>query len=108
MADFLAFLAESNIRDWQRRVAAGEAQATGGQSTQVESLEAQLFNEIVGLHAQALQTDAQPERQRLIKKARGLRVQLLVAVERDRPRLAQALDAQLGVAIQALHAQKQA
>lgn len=105
MADFLEFLAESNIRDWQRRVAAGEAQATGGQSTQIESLEAQLFKEIVDLHGAALTADDPAEKARLVSKARGLRVQLLICVERDRPRLAQALDAQLGVAIQALREQ---
>jgi hypothetical protein len=95
MAGFLDQLAEARIRDWQRRVAAGEVSATEGLPLKGESWESQLFHEIVALRLAARESTDEAEAQALRDRAEGLRIQLMVALERDRPRLARILAARL-------------
>ena len=95
MADILDQLAEANIRDWQRRVAAGEVDPQQPLSLHVQSWESQQFKEIVRLRDEARAVDDPEEQQRLRQRAEALRLQLMMVVERDRPLLARALAARL-------------
>ncbi len=99
MADLLELLAESKIRDWQRRVAAGEVDPANHSGLRVESWESQLFKEIIQLHLAAREVADETERDRLRAKAEGVRVQLMMTLERDRPLLAQTLQARLAAAL---------
>lgn len=95
MAGFLDALAEARIREWQRRVAAGEVSATEALPLNADSWESQLFKEVVALRLAARDTEDPAEARRLRERAEGLRIQLMVALEADRPRLAQVLAARL-------------
>jgi len=91
MRSIFEVMAEAKIRDWQRRVASGDPSATSsGEGTKVESWETQVFKEIIDLHAAARDAEGE-ERARLLSKARDLRIQLMTALEKDRPLLARTL-----------------
>ena len=98
MADFLEILAETHVREWQRRLAAGEVPAAAGLPLQAESWESQMFNEIVALRLAAAEAPDEPEAAALRERSERLRIQLMVVLERDRPRLAQLLAARLSTA----------
>jgi len=98
MADLLEQLAEARIREWQRRIDAGDVPTARPVQLAHDSWEAQVFKDIVALRLAARQTTSEPERQRLLAEAESLRLQLMTVVERDRPRLAAALAAQLTAA----------
>ncbi len=98
MPDALEILAEAHIRDWQRRVAAGELPAIEGIDTRVESWESQLFRQIVGYRRAARAEGDPATRQALTRRADDLQITLLATVERDRPRLALALAQRLAAA----------
>jgi len=85
--DWLERLAEVRIRRWQQRVEAGE-QVPPPPPLVFESWESQLVREIVSLRREA-RSAAEPAP--LLRRADDLELQLVVAVERDRPRLAQEL-----------------
>jgi len=89
--DAWSALAEARIRDWQNRVATGEAKAAP--PLQLESMEGQLFKEILRLRL--LAHERKSERASLLRKADDLRIQLMMLLETDRPLLAQMLNARL-------------
>jgi hypothetical protein len=95
MADLLGQMAEAHILDWQRRVAAGEVDPHQPLPLAVDSWESQLFKEIVRLRGEARAVEDSAEQERLRTRAEGLRLQLMMVVERDRPQLARALAARL-------------
>lgn len=87
-------LAEARIRDWQRRVAAGEApQKTT--PLEMQSIESMLFKEIVGLRLLARDTADADARAHLLQRANNLRIQMLIPLERERPLLARTLSARI-------------
>jgi hypothetical protein len=98
MPDALELLAEAHIRDWQRRVAAGEVQPTEGLDTRVESWESQTFRQVVGYRLAARAASDPEEAAALRQRANHLEITLLATVERDRPRLARVLAARLAAA----------
>lgn len=98
MPDALELLAEAHIRDWQRRVAAGEVRAVEGVDTRVESWESQVFKQIVGYRLAARASDDDDEADALRRRANDLEITLLATVERDRPRLARVLAQRLAAA----------
>jgi len=89
----MTLLAEANIRDWQRRLEAGEATITPSDSAPLEGegLEAQLFKEILSLRQAAAAADDAAERERLRRRGADLYIQLMAVVEKDRPLLARTL-----------------
>jgi hypothetical protein len=103
MSDLLERMAEANIRDWNRRKAAGQTGSARPLMDDFDSLESQLFKEVLALHAQAHAVADPDEAARLRRKAADARIRLLVTVEKDRPRLAQVLDARLTQALARPH-----
>ena len=93
MSKLMTLLAEANIRDWQRRLEAGEATITPSDSAPLEGegLEAQLFKEILSLRQAAAAADDAAERERLRRRGADLYIQLMAVVEKDRPLLARTL-----------------
>ncbi len=100
MADLISMLAEARIHEWQRRVAAGEVPADQPPA-ELESWESQVFKDIVRLKREARALPQGPERSKKEAEAKKLWLHLMVTLERERPRLAQALDAQLSLAARA-------
>jgi hypothetical protein len=100
MPDVMAMLAEARIRDWQRRVAAGEVPADA-EPLPLESWETTTLKDIVRLKRRARTLEDGPERKKLEAEAEMLRLHLMVAVERERPRLARILEAQIAAAVRA-------
>ena len=88
MSDWLERLAEARIQDWQRRLAAGES-VPAPPPLVFDSWESQMVKQIVQLRRQATAADDPSE---LLAEATKLQLQLLVVVERDRPRLARELE----------------
>lgn len=84
-------LAEARIRDWQRRVARGEASRQP--PVVLESLEGQLLKEILRLRLKAQQSPE--DRTSLMREAENLRIRLMTMLEPDRPLLAQSINAKL-------------
>ena len=99
MADVMRLMAEANIRDWQRRVDAGEVDPNAPRlDLASDSFENLIYKEIVAHYERAAAASDESTRKALIKKANDQRIQLLVGIERERPLLAQTLDAKLGLA----------
>lgn len=98
MADLVSMLAEARIREWEQRVKAGEL-PLASEPLPLESWETQAFKRIVRLQREARSLDPGPERVAREAEAEKLRLQLIIGLERERPRLARAIDAQIARAV---------
>jgi hypothetical protein len=94
-------LIEARIRDWQERRRRGEAPSTDG-AGKVDSLETQLFDEVVKLRRLAReQTDPAQQRETLAQ-AENLRIRLSVLLEKQGLHLlAESLDARIEAEVRA-------
>ncbi len=90
-----ALFAEARSEDWQRRVAAEVIPTSVSLALEVESYASMLCKEVLGLRLQARSGSDPAEKQRMLHRAEGLRIQLMVNLERERPRMAHTLDVQL-------------
>lgn len=73
-------LIEARIRDWQTRKQRGEAQPAA--SAPVDSLESQLFDEVVKLRRRAAEQKDPARERALLEEAERLRIRLAVLLEK--------------------------
>ncbi len=92
-------LIEARIKDWQERRKRGEAQPASGGGP-VESLETQLFDEVVKLRRSASEQTDSAEKRELLARAESLRIRLSVLLEKQGLYLlAESLDARIEAAV---------
>lgn len=91
--DVWTALAEAKIREWNERVAEGRASAAA--TVRIDSYENQLLTEVLALYAQARACTDEAERRALLRRASNRRTELMILLERDRPLLAQTIEARL-------------
>lgn len=93
-------LIEAKIRDWQERQRRGEAPRTTADLAPVESLETQLFAEIIELRRRARDTPVGVQRHDLLRQCEELRTRLSVLLEKHGlPLLARSLDQRIEAAL---------
>lgn len=94
-------LIEARIRDWQERKRRGEAPPADAGGP-VESLESQLFDEIVKLRRSARAQRDPAEKRELLARAESLRIRLSVLLEKQGLHLlAESLDARIEAEVRA-------
>lgn len=102
MGNMWLTMVEAKIRDWQRRVDAGEAPAPAEDTTPAvrpDSLEMALFKEALKLYEAARDAPDEKTRKAYLAEANSTRIQLMIVLEKDRPRLARTLEGKLVAAL---------